>query len=87
MTRVITKAIPDTEHSTRLWMIFAFIAGMVFTAVLVQALVAVNTVLPASPGHHDSLTPATIPDDGYLVKKNIYGLVYACPGREAMLSG
>jgi hypothetical protein len=87
MTRVITKAISDTERSTRLWMVLAFIAGIVFTAVLAQTLVAANTVFPASSGDHDSLTPGTIPDDGYLVKRNIYGLVYACPGREAMLSG
>jgi hypothetical protein len=86
MTRVITKAMPDTERSTRLWIIFAFIAGMVFTAVLAQTLAAANTLFPASSGDHDSLIPGTIPTDGYLVKKNIYGLVYACPGREAMLS-
>ncbi len=77
---------PDTERSTRLWLILAFIAGIVFTAVLAQTLVAVNTA-PASPGDHDTLTPGTIPDNGYLVKRNIYGLVYACPGRAAMLSG
>ena len=46
MTRVITKAIPDTERSTRLWMILAFIAGMVFTAVLAQTLVAANNAFP-----------------------------------------
>jgi len=78
---------PATERSTRLWMIFAFIAGMVFTAVLAQTLVAANTIFPASPGDHDSMTPGTIPTDGYLVKTNIYRLVYACPNREAMLSG
>jgi hypothetical protein len=87
MTRVITKAMPATERSTRLWMIFAFIAGMVFTAVLAQTLVAANTGMPAPSGDHDSLTPPAVPDDGYLVKGDIYGLVYACPGREAMLSG
>ena len=58
---------PDTERSTRLWMILAFMAGIIFTAVLAQTLVAANTVFPASPGDHDSLTPVTVPDNGYLV--------------------
>jgi hypothetical protein len=77
----------NTARSTRLWMILAFIAGIIFTAVLAQTLVAVNKVFPESPDNHDSLTPVTIPVDGYLVISNIHGLVYACPGREALASG
>jgi len=78
---------PVAARSTRLWMILAFIAGMVFTAVLAQTLIAVNRVTPATSGDHDYLAPATVPVDGYLVQKNGYGLVYAWPAREAMLSG
>jgi hypothetical protein len=60
---------------------------MAFTAALAQTLVGVNTVFPASSKGHDSLAPAPIPDDNYPVDKHIYGLVYTCPGREAMLPG
>ncbi len=81
MMRVITKAMPDTERNTRLWMIIAFIAGMVFSAVLAQTLAAADTVFPASSGDHDFLIPGTIPADGYPVNENIYGLVNARPGR------
>ena len=83
----------NTARSARLWMFFAFIAGIVFMAVLAQTLMAVNKDFPgikfepASSGDHDSLTPAPMPDDNYLSDKNLYGLVFACPGREAMLSG
>jgi len=89
MARIITRLLPDTERSTRLWMMLAFMAGMVFTVVLVQTMVAVNTVspdfkhgpvTPASSGDHDCPAPDTIHDTGYIVDENRYGLVYARPG-------
>ncbi len=96
MTQVITKAISNTERSTRLWLILAFITGMVFMAVLAQIVVAVPTVppgskyrpaVPASSGDNDTLTPDTIPDSGCLVKNNAHRLVQACPGWQAMIPG
>jgi hypothetical protein len=96
MTRAITKATSNTRRGNRLWLVLAFISGMVFTIVLVQTVAAVPTVtggsdhgpvVPASDGDHDSLTPGIIPDSGYLVYPGQYGLVHACPGREAMITG
>jgi hypothetical protein len=83
----------NTARGTRRWMIIAFISGMAFTAVLAQTLLAANKDFPgikyepASPGDHDSLTPAPMPDDKYMLDKNLYRLVYAFPGREAILIG
>jgi hypothetical protein len=89
MARIVTRLIQDTERSTRLWMMLAFIAGMVFTVVLVQTIVTVNAVspgfkhgpvTPASSGDHDSLVPDTVPDIGYIAHEYIGGLVHARPG-------
>jgi hypothetical protein len=91
MTQVVVNTIQNTARSTRRWMIFAFIAGMVFTAALAQTLAAANTDVPgiqsepAFSGDHDSLAPAPMPDDNYISERNLYGLVYAFPSREAML--
>ena len=82
------STISNTARSTRRWMTIAFIAGMVFTAVLAQTLVAVNKdysgdgYKPASSGEHDSLTPAPMPDEHYILDSDIYGMVNACPERE-----
>ena len=70
---------PAVDRGSRLWMILAFITGMIFTAVLVQTLVAVYTVTPAPSGDRDYRAPPAVPDDGYLVQKNGYELVYTCP--------
>jgi hypothetical protein len=78
---------PVNENSRRLWMFLAFIAGIVFTAALLQTLAAADAVSPASPGHHDPLTPVTVPADGSLVQRDFHGLVYAFPAREAILPG
>jgi hypothetical protein len=86
---------PATQRSTRLWIILAFVAGMVFAVALAQTVVAAHQVAPgfqpgpvtpASSGDHDPPVPGTIPDTGYMVQKNTYGLVYICPGRKATIS-
>jgi hypothetical protein len=78
----------NTEHSARLWMMIAFIAGIIFTAVLAHTLYTMRNnsnnikhelFTPSSSEDNESLTPGTIPDDGYLVNGHIYRLVYACP--------
>jgi hypothetical protein len=96
MTQVITRVISNTEHSTRLWLMLAFISGMVFMAVLAQTVFAVQTAppgskyrpaVPASFGDSDTLTPDIIPDGGFLVKNDTHRLVQACPGWQAMIPG
>jgi len=77
-------------------MVIAFVAGMVFTAVLAQTLLAADNafpglkrapIMPRTSGDHGINAPFPAPDYGSPAHKNIYGLVHACPGREAMLSG
>jgi hypothetical protein len=77
---------PTNDNNRRLWMVLAFIAGIVFTAVLLQTLAAADAVSGPS-GHHDSLEPVTVPADGCLVQRNLSVLVYARPAREAFISG
>jgi|WetSurMetagenome_2_1015567.scaffolds.fasta_scaffold946382_2 hypothetical protein len=86
----MVKTIQNTARSTRQWMIIAFIAGMVFMAALAQTMMTANKdfsgtrQLPASSGEPDSLTPAPIPDDNYLLDSHVYALVYTCPEWKAM---
>jgi len=87
----MVKTIQNTARSTRQWMIIAFIAGMVFMAVLAQTMMTAankdfsgTRQLPASSGERDSLTPAPIQDDNYLLDSDIYALVYTCPEWKAM---
>jgi hypothetical protein len=86
----MAKPTQNTAQSTRQWMIVAFIAGMVFTAALAQTMITANKdfpgtrQLPASSGERDSLTPAPMPDDDYLLDSDIYALVYTCPEWKAM---
>jgi hypothetical protein len=84
------NAIQTTTHSTQQWMIVAFIAGIIFAAVLAQTVMMENKdfsgtrQLPASSGEQDSLTPALIPDDNYLQDFNLYALAYTSPEWKAM---
>ena len=86
----MVNTIQNTAHSTRQWMIIAFIAGMVFTAALAQTMMTANKdysgtrQLPASSGERDSLTPAPMPDDNYLLDSDLYALAYTCPEWKAM---
>jgi hypothetical protein len=71
-------------------MIISFIAGMVFMVVLAQTLMIANRDTtgtsrePAASEDQNSITPAIMPGDDYLPDEDIYGLVYASPGREVM---
>lgn len=57
MIQIITAYISDTERSTRLWMMVAFITRLIFTFVLMQIIIAMNRV---SPGfQHRPFTPAS----------------------------
>jgi hypothetical protein len=93
MTQVTINTTQNNKRDTRRWMVFTFIAGMVFAVVLAQTMVAANRDFPGtnynpvSPGYQDSLTPSPMPDDNCPLDKNLYVLVYACPWREAILSG
>ncbi len=63
----LAQSMPGAALSTRIWMLIAFMAGVVLTALLAQMLSGYEPRLPA-PGAQDSIKPAEIPADGYLVK-------------------
>ena len=72
-------------------MVLAFIAGMIFTALLAQTLTAADkdysrTGGEAPSAERDSLIPAPAPEDNYLTDKGLYGLVNTRPAQEAMVS-
>ena len=84
---------PDTGRSTHLWMMLAFITGMIFIFTLVQTIVSVHRVSPANESSpaipapyedRDSGTPAIIPDD--ISPRYKYGLVFLYFKPEVMIS-
>ena len=80
--------VENTSRAARRWMLFAFMAGMAFTAALAQTLTGAGSQAegikyqPDSAGEHE-LKPANLPGDNYL-DNNLYGLVGVCPGRTAV---
>jgi hypothetical protein len=93
MTQLIADSTQNTARRARFWLLAAFIAGMVFIAVLVQTLSAVNSTypgirhLPGSSGGRDSPASVPAPDDNYYPDADAYRMVFTCTGPEGMLSG
>jgi hypothetical protein len=82
MMRAVTESIALKERNNRRWMIIVFIAGMVFTAALLQTISERSGVFHRPKA---TLTPA-VNDNGGTVDITYYRLVHACPGREALLA-
>jgi hypothetical protein len=91
MKQIIADSTQNTATHTRRWMLISFIAGLVFTAALVQSIETANAYdsssidSPGSLPGNESFTPAQMPDNNYLINSYYYRLVYTCPKGEARI--
>jgi hypothetical protein len=91
MTQLITNTISRRERDNHLWMVIAFMAGIVFTAALAQFIAGTNYGFPGlkansiAPVHYDFPTPSFQPDNDSMVSPE-HGLVYACPEGKGRLA-